>query len=69
MISVSLAQRTIPAVDGRQRRPFNEPQLWDNAVMESFLSSIETERTVNKISERAMRRCVQLHRTLLYLET
>ena len=46
--------------------------VWDNAAMESFFSSLKTERTARKTVSNARRgqgRCVRLHRTLLQSET
>jgi transposase InsO family protein len=48
---IAAAQRAVPAADGRQRRRlFDEPigNVWDNAAMESFFSSLKTERTSSK---------------------
>ncbi len=43
--------------------------VWDNAAMESFFSSLKSERTARKLllsnSERSEGRCVRLRRTLL----
>src|SRR6476646_848609 len=44
-------QRAIPEADGRSRRHLlDEPlgHVWDNAAMESFFSSLKTERTTRK---------------------
>ena len=46
--------------------------VWDNAAMESFFSSLKTERTARKIyrtRDQAKSRCVRLHRALLQSET
>ena len=45
-------ERAVPALDGRPRhRLLDEPagNVWDNAAMESFFSSLKTERTARKI--------------------
>ena len=45
--------------------------VWDNAAMESFFSSLKTERTARKIvpdTRRGQGRCVRLHRALLQSE-
>ena len=44
--------------------------VWDNAAMESFFSSLKTERTARKCIARATRpgRCVRLYRTVLQSE-
>ena len=42
----------VPAADRRQwRRLFDEPfrSVWDNAAMESFFSSLKTERISGKV--------------------
>ena len=42
--------------------------VWDNAVMESFFSSLKTERTAAKMyrtRDAGQGRCVRLHRALL----
>ena len=42
--------------------------VWDNAAMESFFSSLKTERTARKVyrtQERGQGRCVRLHRAVL----
>jgi len=44
-------QRTVPEADGRlRRRLLDEPlgNVWDNAAMESFFSSLKTERIDRK---------------------
>ena len=46
--------------------------VWDNAAMESFFSSLKTERTGNKTyrtRDEAKSGCVRLHRALLQLKT
>ena len=46
--------------------------VWDNAAMESFFSSLKTERTARKTyrtRDEAKSRCVRLHRALLQSET
>ena len=46
--------------------------VWDNAAMESFFSSLKTERTARKTYQdqgRSQGRCVRLHRALLQSET
>ena len=46
--------------------------VWDNAAMESFFSSLKTERTARKtyrLPRRGQGRCVRLHRALLQSQT
>ena len=45
-----LHQRAIPEADGRSRRRLlsRSGNVWDNAAMESFFSSLKTERTGRK---------------------